>query len=515
MSDKTLVLGDPVIALGEHGVISDGAVIVEDTAITAVGPRAELEHRGPFDRVIGGCDSLVMPGLINCHYHSELAIGPGLYQFIFERANVHVHSSYGPIAEEDLYLIVQLGLVNAIRGGQTAAVDMFYGRPSLPHFGTEAALQAYADTGFRVAFGLVSRDQNVYVHERDEQFLARLPKALAEEVAASPMGYAWPIDDVMDAYDYLVREWDGRGDRVRTILAPDWTPACSDDLYRLCRQKADDYGTGITSHVLETRSEMEWNTRVNGIPALVRLAELGVLGPDMTCAHFVWVSDEELRIFADSGAVASNNPGSNLRLSSGICRTRDIMGSGGRIAFGTDGISFSDSEDMFTELRLASYLQRDPRAFHQVRLDSEAVLRAAGENGARAIRQEGRVGSLSAGMLADLLVLDKRRILYPPGRYAETPVLDVLLDRAQASDLTTVMIHGSIVMDDGRITVVDEQGLRDTIAETVARRVYDAGDEVQRWAELGRLVEPTVLDFYRGGYERPVTPAQVFNARHL
>ena len=52
--------------------------------------------------------------------------------------------------------------------------------------------------------------------------------------------------------------------------------------------------------------------------------------------HFVWVTDEELSIFADSGAVASNDPGSNLRLSSGICRVRDIMDTGGRIAFGTD-----------------------------------------------------------------------------------------------------------------------------------------------------------------------------------
>jgi 5-methylthioadenosine/S-adenosylhomocysteine deaminase len=512
MTDRTLVLGDPVIALGPHGVITDGAVVVEDTAISAVGPREQLQRQGPFQRVIGGAGSLVMPGLINCHYHSELAIGPGLYQFIFERANVHVHASYGPINEDDLHAIVQLGLVNAIRGGQTAAVDMFYGRPSLPHFGAPAALQAYRDIGFRVAFGLVSRDQNVYVHEPDEVFLARLPPALAAEVASSPMGYAWPVDSVMATYDHLVREWDGRDDRVRALLAPDWTPACSDELYRLCRRKADEYDTGITSHVLETRSEMDWNTRVNGMPALARLAGLGVLGPDLTCAHFVWVTDEELTIFADSGAVASNNPGSNLRLSSGICRTRDIMASGGRIAFGTDGISFSDSEDMFSELRLACYLQRDPRAFGEVRLDSEQVLRAAGENGARAIRREGRVGALSEGMLADLLVLDKARLFFPEGRYADTPALDVLLDRAQARDLRTVMIHGRIVMDDGRITVVDEQRLRETVAESVARRVYDTSDEVRRWGELGRLVEPAVLDFYRAGYERQVSPAQVFNA---
>jgi 5-methylthioadenosine/S-adenosylhomocysteine deaminase len=506
-------MGDTVVALGRTGVISDGAVVVDGETITAVGPREELLAMGPFDEVVGGPGHLVMPGFINCHYHSELAIGPGLYQYIFERANVYVHAGYGPIDDRDLYATIALGLVNAIRGGQTAAVDMYYGRPSKPHYGTEVALQAYLDIGFRVAFGLVSRDQNVYVHEPNDDFLARLPTQLAREVAASPMGYAWPVESVMATYDHLVREWDGRGGIVRTILAPDWTPACSDDLYRLCRAKADQDGTGITSHVLETRSEMLWNNQTYGKLGLRRLADLGVLGPDMVCAHFVWVSDEELRIFADSGAVASNNAGSNLRLSSGICRTRDIMATGGRIAFGTDGISFTDDDDMFTELRLATYLQRDPRTFGEIRLDSEQVLRAAGENGARAVRQEGRIGALDPGMDADLLVLDTSRMLFPPGRFDSTPLLDVLIDRARAADLRTVMIHGRTVMADGRITAVDEDALRTELADSVARRVFAASDDVTEALRLAAAVEPAVIDYFTPGYSTPVVPASVYNAR--
>src|SRR5207248_1825662 len=221
------------------------------------------------------------------------------YQHIFEKANVHIQGAVGPIAEEDLYHGILWGLITAIKGGQTGTVDMYYGRPSLPDFGCEPALRAYQDAGLRTAFGLVSRDQNTYAHEPDEQFLARLPAELAAEVRASPMGYAW---------------------------------------------------------------------------AVVGVADLGVLTPETVVEHFVWVTADELAVFADSGAVASNNPGSNLRLSTGICRVRDIMDAGGRIAFGTDGISFSDRDDFFTELRLACYLQRLPREFGQGRLDGERVL---------------------------------------------------------------------------------------------------------------------------------------------
>jgi 5-methylthioadenosine/S-adenosylhomocysteine deaminase len=508
-----LVVGDPIVSLGDRTLVPDGALIVEGSTIVDLGPREELEARGPFDRVLGSAGHFVLPGFVNCHYHSELAIGPGLYQFIFERANVFIQAATGEIEEEDLYLGVLWGLINAIKGGQTATVDMYYGRPGMPGFGCEPALRAYEDAGIRTAFGLVSRDENVYVHEPNERFLERLPAELAEEVRTSPMGYAWPVDDVMATFGDLHDSWNGRDERFRIMTAPDWTPACSDELYRRCRAAADERGTGMITHALETRAEMHYNLERFGKPGLQRLADLGVLTPDTVLEHFVWVTDEELRIFADSGAVASNDPGSNLRLSSGICRVRDIMDTGGRIAFGTDGISFSDREDFFEELRLACYLQRLPQTFERHRLDSEEVLRAAARNGARALGMEDRLGSLEPGRFADLLIVDRERILFPPGRYDQEPFLDVVLDRAHASDLDTVMVHGRVLMEAGRVVVVDEERVRERFAAAVRDRVYRFPDHVQRWAELGRLVEPYVIDFYQRWYDTSVEPAYVYNTR--
>jgi 5-methylthioadenosine/S-adenosylhomocysteine deaminase len=508
---RVLVLGDPVVTLGSDALIPDGALVIDGATITAAGPRAELERMGPFDRVLGSAGHFVMPGFVNCHYHSELIIGPGLYQHIFEKANVYIQGATGPVAEEDLYLGVLWGLITAIKGGQTGTVDMYYGRPSLPDFGCEPALRAYQDAGLRTAFGLVSRDQNLYAHESDERFLARLPAGLAAEVRASPMGYAWPVAEVMASFGRLHRDWHGRDDRIHIVTAPDWTPACSDELYLRCRREADDRGTQMITHALETRSEMMFNLQAYGKTGVARLAGLGVLTPATVLEHFVWVTDDDLRMFADSGAVASNNPGSNLRLSTGICRARDIMDSGGRVAFGTDGISFSDREDFFTELRLASYLQRLPRDFEQGRLDSERVLRAAAGNGAAALGMSGKLGSLEPGRYADLLIVDSKRILFPPGRYGAEPFLDVVIDRADASDIDTVMVGGKVLMEGGRVTVVDEDRVRERFAEAVAQRVYRPSDEVKRWVELGALVEPYLAGFYRPWYETPVESAYVYN----
>jgi 5-methylthioadenosine/S-adenosylhomocysteine deaminase len=511
---RYLVVGDPVVVLGTEALIPDGALIIEDESVVRAGPRAVLSEQGPFDQVLGSPGHFVMPGFVNCHYHSELATGPGLYQFIYERAHVYVGSGLGPISEEDLYNGILWGLVTAIRGGQTATVDMYYGRPSLAGFGTTAALQAYQDSGLRTMFGLVCRDQNTIVHEEDEQFLRRLPAELADEVRRSQMGIAWPLDRVFGTYGSLLREWHGRQGRIQIAAAPDWTPSCSDELYLRCHRFAGEHDTGMLTHAVETRSEALFSMERYGKPAVQRLADLGVLDRHAVLGHFIWVTDDEIAMFADSGAVASNNAGSNLRLSSGICRLRDLLDAGGRMAFGTDGISFSDREDFFAELRLACYLQRIPRTFEEARLPSEDVLRAAAVNGARAVGCEGKLGSLEPGRLADLLVLKKDRICYPPGRYDQEPFLDVILDRADSTDLDAVMVHGRVLMAGGRVTVVDEDAVRASFAKSV-ERIYAPSSQVQRWAELGRAVEPVAIDFYRRWYETPLSPGYVYNARSL
>ena len=158
---RYLVLGDPVVALGPAALIPDGALIVEGAEITATGPREVLAARGSFDRVLGSAGHFVMPGFVNSHYHTELAIGPRRYQHNIEKANVHIQGAVCPVDEQDLYDGILWGLVTAIRGGQTGTVDMYYGRTGMEHFGCVPALRAYLDAGLRAAIGLVIRDQHI------------------------------------------------------------------------------------------------------------------------------------------------------------------------------------------------------------------------------------------------------------------------------------------------------------------------------------------------------------------
>ena len=226
-----------------------------------------------------------------------------------------------------------------------------------------------------------------------------------------------------------------------------------------------------------------FNIETYGKTAMRRLFDLGILGDDVTFAHFVWTTDEDLALFADSGVVASNNPGSNLRLSSGIARVRDIMALGGSVGFGTNGISYSDTEDFFQEPAARLLLATDPEGLprRQARQCRGAAFR--GESGSRAVGYPGRLGRLTAGTLADLLVVSKDRLLFPAERYQGESVLNLLLDRADSRDIRLSMINGQVVLEEGVITTLDEHAIVDQVAEATERGMYSLSTSDKRRAE--------------------------------
>jgi 5-methylthioadenosine/S-adenosylhomocysteine deaminase len=120
---------------------------------------------------------------------------------------------------------------------------------------------------------------------------------------------------------------------------------------------------------------------------------------------------------------------------------------------------------------------------------------------------------LAPGQHADLLCVRTGRLLFPPGRYAGTPILDVVLDRADATDIDVVMIHGRTVVEGGRVLTVDEHRVEDRIRE-LADTMYRATPESARWLALADELVPHAQSIYDRWYSAPVTqPAAVYNAR--
>lgn len=501
--------GAAVIPLDGPEVITDGAVVVEGSMIVYVGPEAQIPSHLRTQTSIGGKRTIIMPSFKNGHFHSECWTGQGTSERIFEYTNVLLGVGRGPALERARYLLCLYGLLQCLKGGQTAAIDCFYGDPAGYLNSANVHLQAYADVGMRVSFALSLRDQNLIGHSGDEQLFASLSPEQRRVLAYTDIGYARNLIDITPVFAQLRDRWQGADSRIVISLAPDWTPACSDSLLSAARAFADIEGCGLTTHALETRAELYWNQNVNGKSALRRLSDLGYLHQDVTLGHFVWATDEDIAILAESRAVASYDPGSNLRLSSGIFRATDIAASGARFCIGTDGISAGDREDFFDELRLAGLLQRTPDEFLRHRFDSYTLLRAACVTGAEAARHP-EAGALRVGSQADFLLLDGRGIAEPTPKFARRDILDTVIDRARREDISHVVLGGRVVVENGRPVGFDEDAILDELSEFPVDAVYPPLTAQE--SQVVDVVLQRVSRMYQTWYDTPVTrPASIFN----
>jgi 5-methylthioadenosine/S-adenosylhomocysteine deaminase len=497
---RRLILGDPVVTMAPGApVLEDGALLSENGTIVAVGPREQLAAGAAADVVLGGDGCMVLPGLVNAHHHAGSTFRAGLVDLPFERRNISLHLIHPRGSEDEVYDATAYSCAEMLRGGVTAVVAIFYPNAALDRLGADAALQAYLDSGIRVAFGVAQRDRNLYVHEHDDAFLARLPEDLAARVRASGMGrYSARSLDNDEFFRFLADlhdRWHGREDRVAIEVAPDWYPAASDELLVEARRVATEREVRIQLHLLETRYEMLLAFREHGKSAVAHLDDLGVLGPDVVCAHSVWLTRDDAERYAANGVVAVHNPASNLRLASGIAPVRELLARGVHVAFGSDGLAAADDNSMLEDLRLGGLLQRRP-GIRSEPLDALTLIGMATRTGARAAGLEGRAGTLEAGCAEDVVVVDTRRMTGPA---VAPPVAmpELLIARGRTQDVRNVVIAGREVVSDGAVTTVD--------VDAVASRLRTGAQEAAaRWEQgeaaraLVRDVEPYLLSFYDG-----------------
>src|SRR5437899_1386902 len=118
--------------------------------------------------------------------------------------------------------------------------------------------------------------------------------------------------------------------------------------------------TGIHTHLVETRYQAQYGTKFLGKTPAKHLDDLAILGPEVSCAHSIWLTREDISILAKTRATAVHNPSSNLRLFNGIAPALEMKRAGMSVAIGLDGTTINDEQDMFQEMRLCSLLQRHP-----------------------------------------------------------------------------------------------------------------------------------------------------------
>ena len=429
-----LIRGWYVVTMNDtRDIIRDGAVAVRGNEIVAVGKASDLEARYTAARTVGGDRFVVTPGLVNTHIHitgEPLTRGYVPDDTPFEE-NVFMWLCplYSVYTAEEERLSGQLAAVEMLKSGTTTFLEA----------GTirflDEVIDGLTEVGIRGRVGKwvwdLPPEPDVYKQDTDEAigFLQR------------------QLEDFGSVADGRLGAW--------SILVGHTT--CSDPLWNAARELATEHGTGMSFHMSPAKLDPEGFVAEFGHRPMIHLAELGVLGPDVTMTHCVQVDDQEMAVMAETGVNVAHCPTTALKVSYGVTQVGkmpEMVMAGMNVGIGTDGNNASNYSDLMRATYLVAGLFKDARQDPQM-FPAEKAYEMATLGGAQAMRMENEIGSLEPGKRADVVLHDTDRPEWRP----LLNVMNQLVWSADGRGVHTVVCDGQVVVEDGAMTTIDEAAL--------------------------------------------------------
>lgn len=474
-----VVTGDPA---GTEWPCAD--IVIEAGCIKAIGPDAGSGRDGD---VIDASNSVVMPGLINAHLHSNEAFQQGAYDNL--PLEIWLGESYPPfgfpfLSERDYYLRTMLAAIESVRAGVTTVQDDYVHLPATPD-AMDAAIRAYVDIGLRAW---------VTVDMWDVPLLDCVPYARDIIPAAERREIdALPVTDCaaqLELFHLQFNNWHGHDDRIRIIIAPCGPQRCTIELMEAINELSERHGVPLHSHTLETRLQAVQAQEQWGKTAIGYLDEIGFLSPRLTIVHGIWLNDRDIELLADNECTVAHNPLSNMKLGSGTCSVRKLLDAGINVAIGTDGLATSDTADLIQAIHAASLIHKSPATHHDDWVSGEEVFRMATLGGARSGLMDREVGSLEAGKRADVILLDRDNWGFVP---LTNPIRQLAFS-VNSEAVQTVIVGGNLIMRDREFQTIDENALRGEIRESAERYIRDFVPEMEAGA---RRLAPHFKEIHR------------------
>jgi 5-methylthioadenosine/S-adenosylhomocysteine deaminase len=441
-----LIAGATILTLdASDRIIHDGYILVRDRVIAEVGTGL---YRGPDlpDRVIDGRGRLVAPGLVNAHTHSQSSTMAGFGDRLSHPAFMWLTQAHtSRRTPDEIRLSVLMTAYGLMTSGTTATIDHFPGQRFTAE-DMDAVLSAWDESGMRAALGM-----RFFDGEFSDIFPSiPLPNDLRDRITRVEILKPQGVDELRDLMENTIRLWHGRNGRLSVFPAPSNPDRCTDAALLLCAELAERHDTGIHTHLLETERQARLAIERCGETAVRHLETLGVLSSRWSCAHCIWLTDDDIDLMAARGAIAVLNPESNARLGTGLARVPVMLRHGMTLAIGTDGASANDNLVLQEAMRAVTIAHRAAERDRSTWISARDALGMATAGGAAALRNP-RLGAIAPGFAADLVLY---RLDAPWWVPLNDPVNQLVFAETGAS-VDTVLIDGRVVVEGGRIATFD------------------------------------------------------------
>ena len=408
-----------VVTVDDAGQVHFGGhVVLAGDRIAAVGAGSYPGPARPGDEVIDAAGMVVLPGLIDLHFHTAIGKGFSDHLPLWESLEQFWYPSIRALDGDPdaAYWAAAASYLESIKNGVTTVNDMYRRLPDLA--------RAARDIGIRA---VLSNDVALDEHQLDT------------------------LQDNKDAYDQ-VHGW-ARG-RIEVRVGIEWLPLASPELLRDARTLADELGTGIHVHLNESLTEVENSKERFGRRPTEVAYDAGLLGRRTVAAHCVWLSDTEIALMRETGTHIAHCPSSNAKLGNGIARVPEMLAAGLNVGLGHDAAECNNSLDMFEVMKFASLVHRAARVDASL-FQAPDVLGMATRNGAAALGHD--TGQLRPGAKADVILIDTRNVMFTPlAEHNADQLYSHLVYAANGSAVDTTIVDGQILMRGRQLLTMDE-----------------------------------------------------------
>ncbi|UCZ53870.1 amidohydrolase [Bacillus shivajii] len=437
------------------GMIEDGAVAVKGNLIEAVGKTDEIVSQYSCEEMVDAKNKLVMPGFIDAHMHTGLAIVRGVAQDMQNWMQEGLWPFMKHVTKEDNVKGSMLNIVEGIKAGTTTFGDYDANMNDIVH--------NYIKTGARAR-------------------VTELVNEIPDDIGDIPVGELYPFyssigekklqNNLRLFEDYHETE----NGRITCMFGPHGPDMMSLELMKEMQNLAEKYDTKLHMHVAQGDREIDQLEKRYGKRTIPFLDEIGYLNNRLLAVHLTEATKEETEIVANRGAAMINCSGSIGIIDGIVPPIAEFLEAGGTAALGSDQAPGNNCNNMFNEMKFVSILNKAKRQ-NPATFPATLAVRLATIEGAKAVGLDHEVGSLKAGKKADMIFIDLEEPTMSP--VITSPIRNIvpnLVYSAKGNEVESVMVDGKFIMKDRTLLNVDEKAIvkdAQQAATAISKRAND------------------------------------------
>ena len=379
-----------------------------------------------WDREIDCNGNLLMPGFKNAHTHSAMTLMRSKADDLplQDWLNTQIFPVEAKMTGEDIYHLSKIAILEYLTSGITSVFEMY-----LTPF---TVADAFRDCGMRCV-------QTSCVNNFSQSV------------------------ELLEKY---YTDINGKDPYNSFILGIHAEYTCSKEILEKCSELVHKYKAPFWAHLQETETETKECINRYGMTPIELFDSLGLFDFGGGGYHVVWTNDKDREIMKKRGLFAVTNPGSNMKLASGIAPIEEYLKCEIPVAIGTDGPASNNCLDMFREMFLVTGLAK-LKSMDASSVDAGEVLKMATVNGARAMGLND-CDYLAAGKMADIIMIDLKQ----PNMQPINNIVKNLVYSGSKSNVLMTMIGGIIRYENGKFNIGVTPEEVYAKAEEIKQRLY-------------------------------------------